>query len=71
MIGDRIIEDHAYSDDNLSQKRIDYNDNIGDDRDWDSGNEIHNNDNNNLSIFISNKKLLFNFYFSLHYSLLI
>jgi hypothetical protein len=32
MIGDRIIEDHIYSDDDLSQKQIDYNNNIGNNR---------------------------------------
>jgi hypothetical protein len=75
MIGDKIIEDYVYSDNNLFQKRIDYNNNIGNNRDWNSGNEIYNNNNNNnnnnLSISISNKKLRSNFYFSLHCSLLI
>jgi hypothetical protein len=72
IIGNKIIKDYIYSNDNLFQKRIDHNNNIGNDRDWNFRDEIYNDDNNDdLSIPIFNKKLRFNFYFSLYYSLLI
>jgi hypothetical protein len=72
IIGDRIIKNYVYSDDNLFQKRIDHNNNIGNNRDWNSEDEIYNDDNNDdLSISISNKRLRPNLYFNLYYSLLI